>query len=40
MTKETISSGILIMIPDKNGKWYYQYIFPDSTGKTWRFVKT
>lgn len=37
--KETISGGIPIMIPDKNGKWYYQYIFPDSTGRTWRFVK-
>lgn len=39
MTKETTSGGIPIMVPDKNGKWYYQYIFPDSTGETWRFVK-
>lgn len=39
MTKETTSGGIPIMVPDKNGKWHYQYIFPDSTGKTWRFVK-
>ena len=39
MAKETISGGIPIMIPDKNGKWYYQYIYPDSTGRTWRFVK-
>lgn len=37
--KETIMGGIPILIPQKDGKWINQYIYPDSTGMTWRFVK-
>ncbi len=39
MAKVTTTGGIPIMIPDKNGEWYYQYIYPNSNGRTWRFVK-
>lgn len=37
--KQTIQGGIPIQIPQKDGKWSYKYIYPDSTGRTWRFVK-
>lgn len=38
-SKLTIQGGIPIQVPLKDGKWSYQYIYPDSTDKIWRFVK-
>lgn len=35
-TKMT-GGGIPIMIPAKDDKWEYSYLYPDSTGRTWRF---
>lgn len=37
--KKTIMGGIPILVPTNDSKWTYQYIYPDSTGLTWRFVK-
>lgn len=31
--------GIPILVPSKEDNWVYQYIYPDKTGRTWRFVK-
>ncbi len=39
MTRTMMSRGVPIMVPDKNGAWHYQYIYPNSTGMTWRFTK-
>ena len=39
LAQETTSGGVAIMVPDKNGIWRYQYIYPDSTGQIWRFTK-
>lgn len=32
-----IGGGIPIMIPAKDNKWEYAYLYPDSTGRIWRF---
>lgn len=39
-SKKTIMGGIPVLIPTGNGNWIYQYVFPDSTGLTWRFIKS
>lgn len=38
VSKLTKQGGISIQIPQENGKWSYEYIYPDSTGRIWRFV--
>lgn len=38
-SKLTIQGGIPIQVPQKDGKWLREYIYPDSTGRVWRFVK-
>lgn len=38
--KRTKMGGVPILVPTKDGDWGYQQIYPDSTGRTWRFVKS
>lgn len=39
VSKRTIQGGIPIKIPQNDGKWSSEYIYPDPTGRIWRFVK-
>ena len=40
LVQTTLTGGIPILIPQKDNKWSHSYIYPDITGKIWRFVKT
>lgn len=39
IAKQTLEGGIPILVPRKDGLWEYRYVYPDSTGRTWRFTK-
>lgn len=39
VSKQTIKGGIPIKIPQNDGNWSSEYIYPDSTGRIWRFMK-
>lgn len=38
-TKETVSGGIPVLCYYYEGKWGETFVYPDETGKTWRFTK-
>lgn len=39
IAKSTSSGGVPILIPCEEGKWTSSIIYPDATGRVWRFVK-
>ena len=39
LAQTTKTGGIRILVPTKDDDWSYSYIFPNPTGRIWRFIK-